>query len=72
MEVAGDTKAPAMHLEDVPTREPSVDPAEMTLFRNLRKSPKVAAYCLGLTSVILLWGYDMAMTSNLASLPEFQ
>lgn len=72
MEEDGIAKSPALHLEDATSRETTIDPAEMTLWKNLRKNPKVAAYCLGLTSVILLWGYDLAMTSNLASLPEFQ
>jgi len=66
------TKAPVTHLENVPSRETSIDPAEMGLWQNLKRNPKVAAYCFALTSVILLWGYDLGMTSNLASLPEFQ
>lgn len=72
MEEGNTTKIPATHLEDVPSQETSIDPAEMGLWQNLKKNPKVAAYCFALTSVILLWGYDMGMTSNLASLPEFQ
>lgn len=43
-----------------------------SLWQNLRRHPKVFGYCFALTSGILLWGYDMAMTGNLASLPEFQ
>ncbi|KEF59050.1 uncharacterized protein A1O9_03893 [Exophiala aquamarina CBS 119918] len=72
MEEGNTAKTPVTHLENVPSQETSVDPAEMGLWLNLKKHPKVAAYCFALTTVILLWGYDMGMTGNLASLPEFQ
>lgn len=42
------------------------------LWQNLKRYPRVFGYYLALTSGILLYGYDMAMTGNLASLPEFQ
>lgn len=45
---------------------------EFSLFQALRHWPKVSAYCLSLTSAILLWGFGLAMTGNLSSLPEFQ
>jgi hypothetical protein len=34
---------------------------KLTLWQSLRRWPKVSAYCLALTSAILLWGYDLAV-----------
>lgn len=58
-----------MHLEEVDSTDSS---KELSLWQALRKWPKVSAYCLALTSAILLWGYDMAMNGNLAGLDQFQ
>ncbi|OCT49090.1 sugar transporter [Cladophialophora carrionii] len=60
-----------MHVEDAPPKGIPA-PAKLSLWRAVRKWPKVAGYCLALTTAILLWGYDMAMVGNLASLPAFQ
>jgi hypothetical protein len=71
MEASDASKGPAMHVEDAPPTGISA-PAKLSLWQAFRKWPKVAGYCLALTTAILLWGYDMAMVGNLASLPEFQ
>lgn len=63
--------APAMHIEEAPSNGIAVS-AKLSLWQAVRKWPKVAGYCLALTTAILLWGYDMAMVGNLASLPQFQ
>ena len=66
-------KVPPMHVEDAPTpTETAQAPIKLSLWQAMRKWPKVAGYCLALTTAILLWGYDMAMVGNLASLPQFQ
>ncbi|KAJ9610482.1 hypothetical protein H2200_005259 [Cladophialophora chaetospira] len=71
MEATEVNKPPVIHLEDAPPDRDPVSP-KLSLWHALRKWPKVAGYCLALTTAILLWGYDMAMVGNLASLPEFQ
>ncbi|KIW65451.1 hypothetical protein PV04_07710 [Phialophora macrospora] len=71
MEASDASKAPAMHVEDAPPTGISA-PAKLSLWQAIQRWPKVAGYCLALTTAILLWGYDMAMVGNLASLPEFQ
>lgn len=43
-----------------------------SLWQNLRRYPKVSAYCIALTSGILLWGYDLAMSGNLAGMDQFK
>ncbi len=60
-----------MHIEEAPPSGNSV-PVKLSLWQAVQKWPKVAGYCLALTTAILLWGYDMAMVGNLASLPQFQ
>jgi len=64
-------KVPSMHVENAPPTGDAT-PEKLSLWQAIRKWPKVAGYCLALTTAILLWGYDMAMVGNLASLPQFQ
>ena len=59
------------HDSDV-ARPSTTDMKPQSLWKNLRRHPKAVGYCVALTSGILLWGYDMAMTGNLAGLPAFQ
>lgn len=47
-------------------------PDTLTLVQGLRRYPKVASYCLLLTTTILLWGFDLAMVGNLAGLDQFK
>ena len=54
-------KTSRMHIEQVEFEDSS---KELSLLQAIRKWPKVSAYCLALTSAILLWGYDMAMNGN--------
>lgn len=42
------------------------------LWTGLKEYSRVSMYCLALTSAILLWGYDMAMTGNLYGMDEFK
>ncbi|THC90949.1 hypothetical protein EYZ11_009599 [Aspergillus tanneri] len=43
-----------------------------SLITSCKRSPKIAAYCLALTSGILLYGYDLVIVGNVSSMPEFQ
>ena len=46
--------------------------AHLPLVQAMKKYPKIVAYCLSLTSAVLLWGYDLAVVGSLVSLPAFQ
>ncbi|KIX10098.1 uncharacterized protein Z518_01179 [Rhinocladiella mackenziei CBS 650.93] len=67
-----DTKDALAHVELVASSEIDPHSQRFSLIRAVRIWPKAAGYGLALTSVILLWGYDMAMVGNLASLPAFR
>lgn len=56
-------------------KDPELSPkrkASPKLWTGLKEHSRVSMYCLALTSAILLWGYDMAMTGNLYGLDEFK
>lgn len=40
--------------------------------QSIRIFPKTLAWCLALTSGILLYGYDLVIVGNVSSMPEFQ
>ncbi|KAE8356926.1 MFS general substrate transporter [Aspergillus coremiiformis] len=57
------------------TSKAAVQPSQQdrpSLLADIKQSPKVAGYCLALTSGILLYGYDLAIVANVSSMPEFQ
>jgi hypothetical protein len=54
-----DRKADVAHDEHALAHE---EVKKLTLWQSLRRWPKVSAYCLALTSAILLWGYDLAVS----------
>ncbi|KAG2421192.1 hypothetical protein HFD88_000808 [Aspergillus terreus] len=59
------------HVEN--TTSAANDTAKKTsLIADLKRSPKVAAYCLALTTGILLYGYDLVIVGNVSSMPNFQ
>jgi hypothetical protein len=45
---------------------------KLGLWQALKRWPKLSAYCAGLISAILLWGYDSAMAGNLSGLSQFR
>ncbi|RYP34948.1 hypothetical protein DL767_004025 [Monosporascus sp. MG133] len=45
---------------------------DLPLGQAIRRYPKVAGYCLALTTAILLWGYDLVVVSSVAAVPAFQ
>ncbi|KAF9883016.1 hypothetical protein FE257_004329 [Aspergillus nanangensis] len=68
-----DTKPSAEHHEHGPASSTTSDtPKRTSLFSDLKHHSKVAAYCLALTSGILLYGYDLVIVGNVSSMPEFQ
>lgn len=53
------------------SRESPREPA-LTLWQAARKWPKVLGYTLGLTSAILLYGFDTSIVGNVSAIPVFQ
>ena len=45
---------------------------ELPFLQAVRRYPKIAAYCLALTTSILLWGYDLVVVSSVTGVPAFQ
>ncbi|KKK25695.1 hypothetical protein AOCH_005104 [Aspergillus ochraceoroseus] len=45
---------------------------ETSLSATVKLSPKIAGWCVALTSAILLYGYDLVIVGNVSSMPEFQ
>ncbi|OAP60368.1 hypothetical protein AYL99_05370 [Fonsecaea erecta] len=64
------TATPRLELS-LQTAEQSVDD-EPTLWKSIRKWPKIVGYSLGLTSAILLNGFDTSIVGNLSAIPAFQ
>lgn len=46
--------------------------SELTLWQTLKKWHRVSLYCVGLTSAILLYGYDYVIVGSTSSMPSFQ
>ncbi|KEF58235.1 uncharacterized protein A1O9_06161 [Exophiala aquamarina CBS 119918] len=64
-----ESKVNVFHAEDLGLSD---EEKRQNLVQALRRWPKMSAYCLALTSAILLWGYDMAMSGSLAGLDQFK
>ncbi|PLB46458.1 MFS general substrate transporter [Aspergillus steynii IBT 23096] len=62
------------HHETTSSPSPSNESTEknQSLLSSVKQSPKIAAYCLALTSGILLYGYDLVIVGNVSSMPKFQ
>lgn len=45
---------------------------ETSLWKSVRKWPRVLGYSLGLTSAILLYGFDTSIVGNVSAIPAFQ
>ncbi|GMG04590.1 unnamed protein product [Aspergillus oryzae] len=68
--VDADNKPTAKH--DEVRSDPPLPQRKISVLEDIKRSPKVAGYCLALTSGIILYGYDLAIVSNVSSMPEFQ
>ena len=44
----------------------------MTLWQAVRKYHRVTLYCVGLTSAILMYGFDYVIVGTVSSMPSFQ
>lgn len=45
---------------------------ELTLLKSIRTFPKIVGYCIGLSSAILLYGYDLVIVGTVSAMPTFQ
>lgn len=45
---------------------------DMPLGKAVRRYPKIAGYACFVTIAILLWGYDLVIVGQVASIPSFQ
>ena len=45
---------------------------DLSFLQAVRRYPKIAGYCLALTTSILLWGYDLVVVSSVTGVPAFQ
>ncbi|RYO79951.1 hypothetical protein DL766_009082 [Monosporascus sp. MC13-8B] len=45
---------------------------DLPLGQAIRRYPRVAGYCLALTTAILLWGYDLVVVGSITAVPAFQ
>lgn len=45
---------------------------KISLFQATKLYPRIVGYCLGLSSAILLYGYDLVIVGTVAALPQFQ
>lgn len=68
-----------MQLEELDSRSsikvaalPLGEDEQPSVKESLRRWPRLTLYALSLTSGIMLWGFDMSLVGNLASMPEFQ
>ena len=50
----------------------AVDEPELTLWQAVSKWRKLVLYCVGLSSAVLLYGYDQAIVGSVSGLPAFQ
>jgi hypothetical protein len=48
------------------------DQNNLKLWQAIRKYPKIVGYCIGLTSAILLSGYDQVIVGTSSAMPAFQ
>ena len=63
------TKMVITHNEEARIRE---EEKALNLIQAFKRWPRLSAYCLALTSAILLWGYDIAMSGSLSGLDQFK
>jgi hypothetical protein len=62
---------PSLDLSPQLTEQSFVDD-EPNLWKSIRKWPRVLGYSFGLTSGILLYGFDTSIVGNVSAIPEFQ
>ncbi|KAM5356920.1 hypothetical protein ACJ41O_003566 [Fusarium nematophilum] len=65
---------PGAPLETAPSNHSSIDEMEqqLPLGQALRRYPKVAGWCLGMTVAIIGWGYDLAVVGAITGVDSFK
>lgn len=63
--------SPSISLRETSTVEPDKD-EHLTLWQALRKWRRVSLYCVGLTSAILMYGFDYVIVGSSSAMPSFQ
>ena len=46
--------------------------ADLTLLQSLKRWRLIAFYCLGMSSAILMYGYDYVIIGTVSAMPSFQ
>lgn len=46
--------------------------ADMRLFQAIKKWRRVTLFCVGMTSAILMYGYDYVIVGTVSAMPSFQ
>ncbi|KAJ5691844.1 hypothetical protein N7462_001267 [Penicillium macrosclerotiorum] len=61
-------------IEDVSQEATPQSPPQthVPLWQSVKRWPRVIAYCLALSSAILLYGYDLVIVGNASAMPAFQ
>ena len=76
-----DTKEKMSHVEkheeertpsEVLTRDSEADEKNMSLWKAIRRYPKVTAWSFAVSLGILLWGFDLVIVGTVSSIPAFQ
>lgn len=45
---------------------------KLSLWQATKQNAKIVGYCLSLSNVILLYGYDLVIVGTVSALPQFQ
>ena len=45
---------------------------ELSLWQSLKKRKRIVFYCIGMSTAILMYGYDYVIVGSTASMPSFQ
>ena len=45
---------------------------ELSLWQSLKKRKRIVFYCIGMSTAILMYGYDYVIVGTTASMPSFQ
>lgn len=71
--VATSHKSPIDSLRDVSTLSADVDNDDhLTLWQALKKWKRISWYCVGMTSAILMYGFDYVIVGSGSAMPSFQ
>lgn len=71
--VNSDSVGHASEISPSPARSsPELADKELGIWQAVTKYRKVVLYCVGLSSAVLLYGYDQAIVGSVSGLPVFQ